>query len=133
MTPHYIGRNIFETIYRITISSSVMITELEKRIYNSWLATTRSRNGKPFKLRKKWDKFEDKPEYIHIKKLAKMFQLYDNIDMNEWFTAPYEVYQDNTQYDLKHYTLLKSFTCYKIYKQRFKGMTDTEFKKTLKK
>lgn len=110
-----------------------MITELEKRVYNSWLATTRSRSGKPFKLRKNWDKFEDKPEYIHIKKLAKMFQVYDNIDMNEWFKAPYEVYQDNAQYDLKHYTLLKSFTCFKIYKQKFKGMTDIEFKKTLKK
>lgn len=93
------------------------MTELEKRIYNCWLATTRSKTGKPFKLRKDWKKFEEKPEYYYVKKLAKIFIRYDNIDINEWFQSPYKIYNDDIQYDLKYYTIMKQFNCYRLYMQ----------------
>lgn len=95
-----------------------MINDLEKRIYNAWLATTRSKTDKPFKLRKQWNGFEDKPEYLFVKKLAKMFTRYDNININEWFEAPYVVYPEKVQYDLKHYTLMKSYNTYRLYIQK---------------
>ena len=58
------------------------MTEVEKRIYNCWLATTRSRCNKPFKLRKTWDGFEEKTDYRSIKKVASILNRYDNINMN---------------------------------------------------
>ena len=94
------------------------MTELEKRVYNTWLATTRSQCGKPFKLRKNWSKFEDRPESLLLKKLAKMFNRYDNIDINDWFEAPYKIYPEKIEYDLKYYTLMKQYTTYRLYKQK---------------
>lgn len=109
------------------------MTEFEKRIYNSWLATTRSQQGKPFKIRKKWQGFTDKPEYMSIKKLAKLFLRYDNINIDEWFKAPYIVYPEKIQYDLKHYTLMKSYNTYRLYKQKInkRQYTPKEFKEIL--
>jgi len=111
------------------------MTDLEKRIYNCWLATTRSKTGKPFKLRKKWEDFTDKPEYSQIKKLAKMFKSYDNININEWFEAPYVVYPEKVQYDLKFYTLMKAYNIFRLYKQKINKTkyTPQEFVKILRK
>lgn len=94
------------------------MTETEKRIYNSWLATTRSNCGKPFKIRKKWDGFEDKPEYMHVKKLAKLFKTYHNIIIDDWFAAPYKIYSERVIYDLKYYTLMKNYSTYRLYIQK---------------
>ena len=109
------------------------MTELEKRVYNTWLATTRSKCGNPFKLRKSWDGFDGRPEYLHVKKLAKLFMRYDNIDINEWFEAPYDIFPDKVQYDLKTYTLMKQYTTFRLYKQKKhnKKYTPKEFKETL--
>lgn len=94
------------------------MTGLEKQIYNTWLAVTRSCCGKPFKIRKNWVGFEDRVEYSHVKKLAKMFQRYDNIDINDWFEAPYSIYPEKTQYDLKQYTLMKQYNTYRLFIQK---------------
>jgi hypothetical protein len=94
------------------------MTGFEKQIYNTWLATTRSNQNKPFKLRKEWKGFEDKPEYYFVKKLAKLFTRYDNININEWFEAPYKIYPEKIQYDLKHYTLMKQYQTYRLYIQK---------------
>lgn len=109
------------------------MTGLEKTIYNTWLATTRSSNNKPFRLRKDWSGFEDKPEYFYVKKLANTFKRYDNVDINEWFKAPYEIYKEDKQtvYDLKFYTSMKAFNCYKLTKTKFKKQTPEQFQKTL--
>jgi len=96
------------------------VTPLEQHIYNCYLATVRSGNGKPFRLRKNWSGFEKKPEYFHIKKLANFFSRHDNIDINEFFKAPFVVYPEPANYDLKFYTTLKSVKVYKIYKNKLK-------------
>ena len=110
-----------------------MIDKLEQRVYNTWLAVTRSKQGKPFKLRKKWNDFEEKPEYLVVKKLANLFKRYDNIDINEWFEAPYEIYPERIQYDSKYYTLMKQYTTFRLYqeKRHNKKYTPKEFQKTL--
>ena len=94
------------------------MTDFEKKIYNCWLATTRSRTNQPFKIRKKWDDFENRPEYLHVKKLAKLFKVYHNIKIDEWFQAPYEMYPEKVQYDLKYYTLMRNYNTYRLYKQK---------------
>ena len=110
-----------------------MVTEFEKMLYNKWLAVTRSQAGQPFKLRKNWKGFESKPEYIYIKKLAYRLQKYDNINIDEYFKAPYKVYRDEMSYPLSFYVSMKAITCYKIETMRSKNITEQEFKKSLKK
>lgn len=110
------------------------MTEVEKRIYNTWLAVTRSSCGKPFKLRKEWKDFEDRPEYLSIKKLAKLFNRYHNINIDDWFKAPYNIYTEKVQYDLKYYTLMKNYNTYRLYRQKKdnKKYTPKEFTNLLK-
>jgi len=108
------------------------LTSLEKRIYNTWLATVRSKNGKPFKLRQKWDDFEAKPEYGHVRKLAKLFMKFDNINIDEFFTAPFKVYPEPYEYDIRFYNTMKALTCYRIYKKKSNSMTTKEFMDSLK-
>jgi len=110
------------------------MTELEKRIYNCWLATTRSKTNKPFKLRKKWDGFEDKIEYNYVKKVASILKRYDNINIDDWFNAPYDLYpEQHVAYDLQFYSTMKAFACYRINKQKTEKLTHDEFYKTIKK
>lgn len=97
-----------------------MVTSFEKHIYNCYLATVRSGQGRPYKLRKQWEGFEEKPEYYQIKKLANFFNRHDNIDMTEFFKAPFVIYPEPANYDLKFYTTLKAAKIYKIYKNKLK-------------
>jgi hypothetical protein len=108
------------------------MTDFEKTIYNTWLAVTRSSQGKPFKLRKTWKDAEEQIDYMSIKKLAKMFMRYDNINIDEWFKSPYSVYPETTvQYDLKFYTQMKAFNCYRLHKTKFTKLTSEQFKESL--
>ena len=110
-----------------------MVTELEKRIYNCWLAHTGKRNNRPFRMRKQWKGFEDKKEYIIVKKLANMFIRYDNIDIDDFFDAPYEVYNDTTPHQFQFYTTMKVMTVYKIYCKKKYNLTDKQFIDKIKK
>ena len=111
------------------------MTGIEKQIYNSWLAITRTQQNKPFKLRKDWTDFESREEYHYIKKLAKLFKTYDNINIDDWFKAPYIIYPEKIQYDLKSYTLMKQYNTYKLYLQKTnkRKYTPLEFKNTITK
>ena len=108
-----------------------MVTEFEKMLYNKWLAVTGTQAGRPFKLRKKWDGFEDKKEYIYIKKLAYRLKKYDNINIDDYFKAPYKIYNDDMSYPLSFYVTMKAITCYKIDIMKTKNITEEEFKKLL--
>jgi len=94
------------------------VTQLEKNIYNSWLATTRSSTGKPFRLRKNFDDFESDKNYFFVQKLSRFFTKYKDIDLRDFFVAPYKVYSDNILYDLKFYISQKAIKVYKIYKNK---------------
>lgn len=96
------------------------MTEFEKQIYNCWLAVTRAGANKPYKLRKKWDDFEENRDYIFVKKLAYFFRRHDNINISDYFKAPYIVYNELVVYDLRFYNSMKAMKCYKIYKDKIK-------------
>ena len=49
------------------------MTELEKNVYNTYLRISRTRSGKHFKYRKKFDNFEENKAYVPVKKIAKLF------------------------------------------------------------
>ncbi len=94
------------------------MTELEKNVYNSYLRISRTRDNKPFKYRKNFDGFEDNQNYVFVKRLGMFFKSYPHIGINEFLTAPYEVYPDSDPYDLKFYTSLKATKIYGLYKKQ---------------
>ena len=93
------------------------MTNFEKSIYNKYLAVTRSSQGKPFKLRKNFDIFED-TDLFYIKKLSLFFNKFKHVDMDTFFKAPFEIYLDNKGFDLKFYTTQRALKIYTLFKQR---------------
>jgi len=94
------------------------LTDRDKNVYNTFLATSRSINNKPFSLRKKFDNLDDKT-YIIIKKLSSFFNKYNNIKITDFFTAPYVYYGKDEYIDLQYFTTPKAIRCYSLYiKQR---------------
>jgi hypothetical protein len=101
--------------------ASKKLTDQEKRIYNKFHAVTRSSQNKPFKLRKDFDGFEDKyPDRVfYVKKLALFFTRFPHVSVDEFFKAPYDIYQDReNQFDLKFYTSQRALKVYTMYNQK---------------
>tara|TARA_R110000824_G_scaffold42105_1_gene124421 strand:- start:154 stop:798 length:645 start_codon:yes stop_codon:yes gene_type:complete len=94
------------------------ITSAEKRIYNKYLAVTRSSQNKPFKLRENFDEFENDPNYVFIKKLSIFFKKYHNVNQDDFFKAPFVIYSDKGYYDLKFYTSQKALKVYTLYQTK---------------
>lgn len=96
-----------------------MLTEFEQKIYNCYLATSRSCLNKPFTLRKDFSDFTEKDyNYIFIKKLALFFDKFPQIDMGTFFRAPFEIYNDGELYDLKFFSTQKAIAVYSSFVKR---------------
>jgi len=111
-----------------------MVTPLEKRIYNTYLAISRSKNNQPFKLRENFNGFEEHQHYVPVKKLANFFERHQNVSINDFFIAPYVIYKNDTKafYDLKFYISAKARSIYTMYmkkKDKQSPDSDTAIKK----
>ena len=92
-----------------------MISKIEEQIYNSHLYTSRSVYNKPVRLRNNFDSLPDK-DVVSLKKLSKFFNNYRHISYNDWFIAPYKVYDGCEHYfDLHYFTTRKALKCYTTY------------------
>jgi hypothetical protein len=94
------------------------VTEKEKYIYNCYLSTSRKINNQPFTYRKNFEGFEKKPEYIAINKLNTFFSKFPNINIKDFFEAPFYVYNDK-HFDLNFYITQKAIKAYTIYQTKF--------------
>jgi hypothetical protein len=94
-----------------------MITALEKGIYNTYLRVMRSSQDKPFTLRKDFKDFEKNPNYPKIQKIANLFKSCPHINLDDYFKAPYKVYEldEGQVYTLDFYRSMKALGCYKQY------------------
>jgi|3_EtaG_2_1085321.scaffolds.fasta_scaffold35892_2 hypothetical protein len=92
------------------------MTDQEKYIYNAFLRITRTRRNLPFKYRKNFNNFESSNDYPFVKKLSFFFIKFPHIKIDDFFSAPYDVYPDEPDhYDLKFYTSQKAIRLYGIY------------------
>lgn len=89
-----------------------MVTETQKRIYNTFLKE--SRKGQPWKARQNFDKL-DNESCVALDKLERFFKSQPNIDWNIYFSAPHHVYPDDTYYNLEYFTTQKAKKTYAIY------------------
>jgi hypothetical protein len=92
----------------------LQLTELEKHIYNVYLKTIRSRNNQPYKYRKNFSNLDDIVKK-HLKKISIFLNNYKHISLEDFIIAPYEVYRDETHFDLSYYNTLKAAKAYTIY------------------
>jgi hypothetical protein len=94
----------------------------QQRIYNDHLAISRSMRDKPFKIRKNFDNF-DTDKQIYLEKLSKFFNSYKNIDIKEYFSAPYKLYEDVEYFDLEYFTSQKAKKDYSQYMKQIELMS----------
>lgn len=88
-----------------------MITEFEKHIYNTHLKA--SRKNKPFNLRKDFSTLNEK-DTICLKKLSLFFNKHKHIKLEQFFSAPYNLYKDETYFDLCFFTTLKAIKAFTL-------------------
>ena len=96
-----------------TLSRSELTPD-EQFIYNAFLIASRKAKNKPFRLRTDFSKISDEV-YITLKKLNSFFQNYKNIQYNDFFWAPYEVYSKEEYFDLDFYKTRKAMIAYTQY------------------
>ena len=92
------------------------MTDLEKRVYNTFLIQTRKVQKKPFQVRKNFEKFEEHPQYHFIKRIANFLSRYPDVRIEDYFSAPYSIYQDDSYFDLNYYASPKGIKAYSVYK-----------------
>ena len=92
-----------------------MVTEEEKNVYNTYLRISRTKQGEPYKVRKNFYKFEDTDKHTYTRRIARLFNKHRNIKWNDFFNAPYDLYPDDDQFDLKFYTTPKAVKAYSLY------------------
>lgn len=92
------------------------ITKQEQFIYNTYLRITRTKQNKPYKLRKDFTLFEESKHYIYVRRLGSFFKKFPHIQIDNFFNAPYELYpEEDTAYDLKFYTSPRGIKVYSLY------------------
>ena len=94
-----------------------LITEFEKYIYNSYLKVTRSSSDLPYKIRKNFEKVDDKL-YLAIKKLSLFFKKYPHIKVEEFFKAPYSIYPDEKYFPIEYFYSLKAIKAYTVFNSK---------------
>ncbi|NBP04010.1 MAG: hypothetical protein EBU90_28735 [Proteobacteria bacterium] len=97
-----------------TISTDQNLSDFEKRVYNSFLATGHKVKNHPFKLRENFRGFSPK-QYVYTKKLAIFLAKHSNINWIDFFSAPYHVYSTEEYFDLQFYLSRKAIICYSQY------------------
>lgn len=95
-------------------STEQSLTNFEKNVYNTFLATSKRVKNQPYKLRENFSNLE-KEKYILLKKLSNFFTRYDHIQLGDFFIAPYEVYSKTEYFDLSFYITRKALSCYTQY------------------
>lgn len=103
-----------------------MLTEKEKSIYNAYLISSRRVKNKPFQLRKNFENL-DPSIYNSLKKLSTFFDRNPSINIMDFFTAPYVVYDQDNYFEIHFFNTRKSLKCYSLYiKQKEMQNPDNE-------
>jgi len=107
-------------------------------IYNTYLSVSRGSQNKPWRARKDFDGFETTIDGVLCKKLEFFFKKFPQINIKEFFQAPYTIYKDEQHFPLKFYTTQKAIAVYStVQKQKLEESPDTsnqieDIKKSLK-
>ena len=105
----------------------MLLTELEKAIYNEHLAASRIAKKKPYRVKKDFTSIDDKI-YCAVKKLGLFFKQNKNINMRDFFIAPYLYYNSDQYFDITYFNTFKAIKCYTLFiKNREVEDPDSEY------
>ena len=107
-----------------------MISSFQQKIYNDHLAISRKMREKPFKIRKNFSDLEDN-KVAYLQKLEKMFSSYPSIKVEDFFTAPYVIFEDDQYFDLEFFLTSKAKKAYSQYMKKIE-MDDPDSENSLK-
>jgi hypothetical protein len=96
------------------MSDVLELTEFEQLIYNTHLKVSRLQKKLPFKYRKDFTSLDDVTRK-NLKKIAIFLNNFKQIKLDDFLIAPYEIYKDESYFDLSYYTTLKATKAYTIY------------------
>lgn len=106
------------------MTDALALNNYEEHIYNTFLRISRTRNNKPFKYRKEFETLPDKTK-AYVKKISLFLRKFDHIKIDDFFLAPYMVYEDESYFELEYYTSLKATKAYTLY-QKKKAFSDPD-------
>jgi len=100
----------------------MLVTDQQKKIYNTHLAVSRHLRQKPFRLRTDFSNIE--PEKIlALKKLSTFTFKWPDLNLQDYFAAPYKLYPDVEYFSLTYFASMKAITAYTIYKKQLELQT----------
>lgn len=108
------------------------------QIYNTYLSVSRGSQNRPWKARKDFKDFENTSDGVYCRKLELFFKKFPQIDVKDFFNAPYAIYKDENYFPLKFYVTQKAIAVYTaLQKQKLEEGPDTpdqieDIKKSLK-
>jgi hypothetical protein len=105
------------------------MTDFQKRIYNSHLAISRKMRDKPFRIRKDFSDM-DQTKLDRLASLERFFNSYQNIKIDDYFAAPYVIFEDDDYFDLDFYLTSKAKKAYSQYMKKIE-MDDPDSESSL--
>jgi len=89
------------------------LTAQEKNIYNTYLKVTRTALNKPWRPRKNFDDISPVEEE-YLKKINSLTIKY-NIELDNYFQAPYNLWEDKSHKPIEYYTKFKAVKTYRLW------------------
>lgn len=89
-----------------------------ENIYNTYLRISRSKKNLPYKIRKDFSDIQNNQNYTTLLKLENFFKRNSYVNMNDFFEAPYLVYEDEKDFNLDFYLSQKAIKIYSLYQKK---------------
>ena len=89
-----------------------------ENIYNTHLRISRSKKNLPYKTRKDFSDIQNSEKYATLLKLENFFKRNSYVNMNDFFEAPYLVYEDEKDFNLDFYLSQKAIKIYSLYQKK---------------
>jgi hypothetical protein len=106
------------------------MTDLEKEVYNKWLAVTSIAINRPFRLRENWVNFDCREEYPFLQRMTQLFQKHPHIRWDDFFVAPYRVRKEGNRISLAFYVTPRAMKDYSTYMKKIMLMDPDESQQT---
>lgn len=98
--------------------------DFQEKIYNVYLAESRKAKNLPYKGRKNFQNLNETIRLCLIK-LEKLFKNNPDININDFFKAPYVIYPQGETFLLNFFVTQKAIKIYKMFKDSKKNIDQT--------
>ena len=98
--------------------------DFQEVTYNVLLAEAKKVKNLPYRKRKNFQNLNDTIK-LCLNKLEKLFRNNPDININDFFKAPYSIYPDEQTFLLNFYVKQKAIKIYKMYKENKKNIDQT--------